>query len=436
MTDHTHDPNLTSWIDVAPSSDFTIQNLPYGIYRRAVGNDEPRIGVAIGDQILDIAGCIAENLLEGLAPETACALSASTLNNFFAQGPKAWRETRHAISSLLSRESATLRDNDQLQSKLLVPMSEADMLLPAAIGDYTDFYASIHHATNVGSMFRPDNPLLPNYKHLPVGYHGRASSIVPSGTDIRRPKGQTKADDAEFPTYGPCRLLDYELELGFFVGPGNEMGSPITMQDASSHIFGMVLLNDWSARDVQKWEYQPLGPFNAKNFATTISPWVVTLDALEPYRIPGPPPRGEGDPPIIDYLQPADDMGLDITVEAYLSSKQMREQGAESLRLSRGNFREMYWTIAQMLTHHASTGCNMRPGDLLGSGTISGPDEENRGCLLERTWRGQNPIPLPDGTQRKFLQDGDEVIIKAFCEKEGVARVGFGECRGVVLPAG
>ncbi|MCH7604201.1 MAG: fumarylacetoacetase, partial [Planctomycetes bacterium] len=336
MTDHTHDPNLTSWIDGAQSGDFTIQNLPYGVFRRAGSDDDPRIGVAIGDQVLDIAGCIAENLLEGLAPETACALSASTLNSFFAQGPKAWRETRHAISSLLSRESATLRDNDQLQSKVLVPMSEADMLLPAAIGDYTDFYASIHHATNVGSMFRPDNPLLPNYKHLPVGYHGRASSIVPSGTDIRRPKGQTKADDAEFPTYGPCRLLDYELELGFFVGPGNEMGSPITMQDASSHIFGMVLLNDWSARDVQKWEYQPLGPFNAKNFASTISPWVVTLDALEPYRIPGPA-RGDDDPPIIDYLQPADDMGLDITVEAYLSSKQMREQGAESLRLSRGN---------------------------------------------------------------------------------------------------
>lgn len=435
MTDHTHDPSLTSWIDVAPSSDFTIQNLPYGIYRRAVSNDAPRIGVAIGDQILDITGCIAEWLFDGLSSETSRDLSAQTLNGFFALGPRSWREARHAISTLLSSDSAILRDNEQLQAKLLVPMSEAEMLLPAAIGDYTDFYASIHHATNVGSMFRPDNPLLPNYKHLPVGYHGRASSIVPSGTGIRRPKGQTKADDAEFPTYGPCHLLDYELELGFFVGPGNEMGSPISMQDASSHIFGLVILNDWSARDVQKWEYQPLGPFNAKNFASTISPWVVTLDALEPYRIPGPA-RGADVTPFIDYLKPADDMGLDITVEAYLSSKQMREQGAESLRLSRGNFREMYWTIAQMLTHHASTGCNMRPGDLLGSGTISGPDEENRGCLLERTWRGQNPIPLPDGSQRKFLQDGDEVIIRAYCEKDGVARIGFGECRGIVQPAG
>ena len=312
-------------------------------------------------------------------------------------------------------------------------MTDAEMLLPATIGDYTDFYASLHHATNVGSMFRPDNPLLPNYKHLPVGYHGRSSSIVADGTPIRRPKGQLRPDDNAPPIFGPSRLLDYELEMAFFVGPGNERGERISMSNALGHIFGMVILNDWSARDVQKWEYQPLGPFNAKNFATSVSPWVVSLDALEPYRV-AQPPRGADDPPVLDYLKPAGDAAYDITVEVYLASQKMRDAGTEPVRMSRGSFTDMYWSIAQMLVHHASTGCNLRPGDLLASGTVSGPTEESRGCMLERTWRGQHPIELPDGTKRKFLADGDEVTIRAFCEKPDAPRIGFGECRGVILP--
>ena len=308
------------------------------------------------------------------------------------------------------------------------------MRLPFAIGDYTDFYASIHHATNVGSMFRPDNPLLPNYKHLPVGYHGRASSIVLSGDGLRRPMGQTSANDAGPPAFGPCKLLDYEMEMGFFVGPGNAMGTRIAMNDAASHIFGMTIVNDWSARDVQKWEYQPLGPFNAKNFGTSISPWIVTLDALAPFRIDGPP-RGENDPAPLEYLKPADEFSLNITVEVRILSAAMREEKIEPTLISRGSLRDMYWTIAQMLVHHTSTGCNMRPGDLLATGTISGPSEDSRGCLLERTWRGQNPVNLGDGSQRKFLQDGDEVIMNAYCEADGARRIGFGECRGTVLPA-
>jgi fumarylacetoacetase len=285
-------------------------------------------------------------------------------------------------------------------------------------------------------MFRPDNPLLPNYKHLPVGYHGRASSLVVSGTPVRRPMGQTVSTDTGPPTFGPCKLLDYEMEMGFFVGPGNDLGTRITMADAARHIFGMVIVNDWSARDIQKWEYVPLGPFNAKNFATTISPWVVTLDALAPFRIAGPP-RGSGDPDVLDYLKPADDMGLDITVKVWLASKAMRDGGAkpQATLVSKGSFKEMYWTIAQMLVHHTSTGCNMQPGDLLATGTISGTTEDSRGSLLERTWRGTQPFSLPDGTERKFLQDGDEVIMRAYCERAGTKRIGFGECRGVVLPA-
>jgi fumarylacetoacetase len=283
-------------------------------------------------------------------------------------------------------------------------------------------------------MFRPDNPLLPNYKHLPVGYHGRASSIVLSGTPLRRPMGQTVASDLGPPAFGPCKLLDYEMEMGFFVGHGNELGTRIAMAEATSHIFGMVIVNDWSARDVQKWEYQPLGPFNAKNFGTSISPWVVTLDALAPFRVDGPP-RGQGDPEMLPYLRPTEECGLDITVEVRISSAAMREEHIEPTLISRGSMRDMYWTIAQMLVHHTSTGCNMRPGDLLATGTISGQSEDSRGCLLERTWRGQNPVNLGDGSQRKFLQDGDEVIMHAYCQAEGARRIGFGECRGTVLPA-
>ena len=434
--DQTHDPSLRSWVESAnePNCDFPIQNLPFGVFRREGATERPRIGVAIGDCVLDVTGCIEAGLLDGIDPESACVLSASSLNQFMAKGRRTWSIVRHALNALLQAGNTRLRDDDQRCKQLLVSMHEVECLLPAQIGDYTDFYASIHHATNVGSMFRPDNPLLPNYKNLPVGYHGRASSIVPSGAPIRRPMGQTKADDADLPTFGPCRLLDYELELGFFVGPGNGLGQRIPMNEARDQIFGMCILNDWSARDIQKWEYQPLGPFNAKNFATTISPWVVTMDALEPFRVQSTP-HGQDDPPVLEYLQPIDEMAYDITVEAYICSSQMRESGTAPMLISRGTFTDMYWTIAQMLVHHSSTGCNMNPGDLLASGTISGTSEDSRGCLLERTWRGQNPITLPDSTQRKFLADGDEVIMKAFCERDGAVRIGFGECRGIIQPA-
>ncbi len=435
MADPTLDPTLTSWIDSAHGhGEFPIQNLPFGVFRRADSDDDPRIGVAIGDHVLDLSACVEARILEGITPQAACALSATSLNHFMGQGRDTWSAVRRTVSRLLAADTATLRDDAALRAKCLPALSDVEPQVPAVIGDYTDFYASVHHATNVGSMFRPENPLLPNYKHLPVGYHGRSSSIVASGTPVRRPRGQTKADDAVAPTYGPSRLLDYELEMGFFVGPGNDMGEPVAMSTALNHIFGMVIVNDWSARDVQKWEYQPLGPFNAKNFATTVSPWVVTLEALEPFRVPGPQ-RGPDDPPVLEYLRPTGDAAYDITVEVYVSSQAMRDAGTEPLRVSRGSFTDMYWTMSQMLVHHTSTGCNMRPGDLLATGTISGPTEESRGCLLERTWRGTKPITLPDGTERRFLADGDEVTIKAFCEKPNAARIGFGDCRGVVRPA-
>jgi fumarylacetoacetase len=305
---------------------------------------------------------------------------------------------------------------------------------PARIGNYTDFYASVHHATNVGSMFRPDNPLLPNYKYIPVGYHGRASSIT-LNDEVVRPNGQTKPPNETAPTFGPCTQLDYELEVGAFVTRGNMLGSPIPMEMADEHIFGLCLVNDWSARDIQAWEYQPLGPFLAKNFATTISPWVVTREALEPFRIPLAP-RAEGDPQPLPYLSTETDRangGFDITLEVYLSSERMREDGVAPVRVSRGNFRDMYWTFAQMFTHHTSNGCDLRPGDLLASGTVSGPGKESRGCLLEMTWRGTEPMQLPTGEERTFLEDGDEVIMRGFCERDGAARIGFGECRGVIV---
>ncbi len=431
--DQTHDPNLRSWIASAndPACDFPIQNLPFGVF--TTSEDSPdSIGVAIGNSILSLDDAIEAEVLE-VPAAIESAFGLMMLNEVMDCDRATRIELRRAISGLLSADNPTLRDNAPLRERLIVPMDSVEMVMPAFIGDYTDFYASIHHAKNVGSMFRPDNPLMPNYKHLPVGYHGRASSIVISETPIDRPMGQTKADDAELPTYGPSRLLDYELEMGFLVGASNELGRPIPMSESRKHIFGMVIVNDWSARDIQKWEYQPLGPFNAKNFATSISPWVVTLEALEPFRVSGAD-RGADDPPVLEYLQPTEDMGFDITVEAYLSSQQMRDDGVEPMRVSRGNFRDMYWTIAQMLVHHASTGCNMQSGDLLASGTVSGPAEDARGCLLERTWRGRDPLTLPDGSERRFLQDGDEVTITAFCERDGAARIGFGACSGIIQP--
>jgi len=439
-TNACNDPAIRSWVERAnaPGSDFPIQNLPYGVFTHAGHREEERrIGVAIGDRVLDLKECETAGLLGGLSPGARCALHAAALNDLMKQGRAVWSELRNAVSSLLREDNPALRDDPSLAARVLLAQSDAVMHLPAEIGDYTDFYASVHHATNIGSMFRPDNPLLPNYKWLPVGYHGRASSIIISGTPVRRPKGQIRPSDDDPPTFDACRLLDYEMEMGAFIGPGNDLGSRISMREAREHLFGMVIVNDWSARDIQKWEYVPLGPFNAKNFATTISPWVVTFDALEPYLIDGPPRENlvNEDPPTLEYLKPAGPMSIDMTCEVWIASKKMRDAGTGPFMLSRGNFREMYWTFAQMLAHHTSTGCPMRPGDLIASGTLSGRSEDSRGSLLERSWRGQNPIDLPDGTQRKLLQDGDEVIMRAYCAGEGRARVGFGECRGAVESA-
>jgi fumarylacetoacetase len=350
-----------------------------------------------------------------------------------ALGREHWSPLRKRLSELLRSGSG----HQAAVETLLAPMSESVALRPATIHDYTDFYASIHHATNVGRLFRPDAPLLPNYKYVPIGYHGRASSIIPSGMAVHRPSGQTKDAAAEAPVFGPSRALDYEVEVGFFAGPGNELGQPIPIAEAESHIFGLCLLNDWSARDIQSWEYQPLGPFLAKSFATTISPWVVTMEALAPFRVPAFQ-RPDGDPAPLPHLSLPEDRergGIDLTLEVHIASRKLREAGLPPMRLSRGNLRNLYWTLAQLLTHHASNGCNLRSGDLLASGTVSGPLPEERGCLLELTQRGADPIRLPTGEVRKFLEDGDEVILRGYCERAGFARIGFGECRGTITPA-
>jgi fumarylacetoacetase len=418
MLDETHDPSLRSWVASAnePTTDFPIQNLPFGVFRRANADEAPRVGVAIGDQIFDLAA--------------ADILRADSLNELMALG----NDAAHELRLELSRR---LREGAEPMPAALVAMSEAELFVPARIGDYTDFYAAIAHATNVGSMFRPDNPLLPNYKWVPIGYHGRASSIVVSGSDVRRPRGQTREGSATEPAFGPSRRLDYELEMGAFVSRGNALGDTISIDEAEAHLFGLCLVNDWSARDVQTWEYQPLGPFLAKSFATTVSPWVVTLDALEPFRAPAFA-RAEGDPEPLPYLASERDRergGFDIALEVRISSARMRESGMAPMVVSRGNFTQMYWTFAQMLTHHASNGCNLRPGDLLASGTVSGPEKESRGCLLERTWRGTEPLTLPTGERRAFLEDGDEVSITGACERPGARRIGFGGCVGRVVAA-
>lgn len=425
----THDPRLESWVESAnnPATDFPIQNLPFGAFTHP-HREGRRVGIAIGDQILDIVACVEARALTSTLADAGSA--ASNLSPLMSAEPAELEVFRSEVSALLSNRNQPRHD-------LIVPMSDAQMELPLDIGDYTDFYASIHHATNVGSMFRPENPLLPNYKYVPIGYHGRASSIMVSGEKVKRPSGQTKAADAEAPSFGPSRMLDYESELGFFVGRGNSHGDAIPIDRAASHIFGFCLVNDWSARDIQSWEYQPLGPFLAKSFATTISPWVVTSAALEPFRIPAMK-RPDADPRPLPYLLSTVDAargGLAITMEVYLSSPQMREAGDAPALLSRAPFSEMYWTVAQMLAHHASNGCNMRTGDLIASGTVSGPAENQRGSLLELTWRGANPLRLPTGEERRFLQDGDEVIMRAYCEAPERRRIGFGECRGTILPS-
>ncbi len=436
--DETHDPGRTSWVESAQGpTDFPIQNLPFGVYRRKGEDAAARVGIAIGDQILDLVACHDQGRFTGLAAAAAEACAAPPLNRLMALGRAHWLELRRQVSALLSSDASDSRSARRQPDAVLVPMTEAELLLPAEIGDYTDFYASVHHATNVGRMLRPDNPLFPNYKWVPIGYHGRASSIVPSGTPVRRPSGQLKDPQAETPVVGPSAAMDYEMEVGCFVGPGNPLGTAVPIGRAEEHLFGLCLVNDWSTRDMQAWEYQPLGPFLAKSFATTISPWIVTFEALEPFRVPALS-RPEGDPAPLPYLSLGGDRdrgGVDLTVEVYLASAQMREQGMSPMRLSRGRFADLYWTVGQMFTHHASNGCNLRPGDLFASGTVSGPTKEARGCLLEITWRGAEPITLPTGETRKFLADWDDVIMRGYCERPGAVRIGFGECRGAVTPS-
>lgn len=437
----THSPELRSWIESAntPETDFPLQNLPFGVFSRRGTNESPRIGVAIGDKVLDLAACAQGGLLDQIDPATVAACDETQLNRLMSLGRAHWSELRRRLSALLRDENGELRDDAGLREHAIISMEEVEMQLPAEIGDYTDFYASIYHATNVGSMFRPDNPLLPNYKYLPVGYHGRASSVVVSGADIRRPYGQLSASDHEPPVFAPSRLLDYEIEVGFFIGPGNRLGEPVGIDAAEDRIFGLCLVNDWSARDIQRWEYQPLGPFLAKSFATSISPWVVTMEALAPFRAAAFA-RPANDPAPLPHLHSPIDQergGIDIQLEVWILTEQMRAAAAApaAQMLSRGNFRDMYWTLAQMVAHHSSNGCPLRPGDLIATGTVSGEAKGSRGSLLELTWRGTEPLELTTGEVRRFLQDGDEIILRGYCAREGARRLGFGECRGAVSPA-
>jgi fumarylacetoacetase len=438
ILNQTHDPAIKSWVDSAnqPGTDFPIQNLPFGIYRRRGSGDTPRVCVAIGDYALDVAACERESLFRELSSDLAQACGSSTLNRLMGLDQAHWSALRRQLHNLLSASGPNHAKTCDRVGQYLVPLADAELLLPVEIGDYTDFYTSIYHATNVGGMFRPDAPLTPNYKYMPIAYHGRASSIVVNDTPIRRPVGQTRPGPSEQVRFGPIRQMDYEAEIGFFIGPGNELGTRINLDNAESHIFGVCILNDWSARDAQSWESQPLGPFLAKNFATTISPWVVTLEALAPFRVPASP-RAEGDPELLPYLLSDGDRthgGVDINLEVFLRSAEMRLQGCELILLSRGTLRDMYWTPAQMLTHHTSNGCNLRPGDLLASGTVSGNSRDSMGCLLELTRRGNHLFELPSGERRGFLEDSDEVIMRANCESRNAVRIGFGACRGIVEP--
>ncbi len=424
--DETHDPRRTSWVESANRHpDFPIQNLPLGIF--APDGHAPRPGVAIGDLILDMSG------LAALLPDAvAHVLTGYTLNGLMALPSGDRVALRRRLSALLSEET-----HRSTIEPLLYRVEECALHLPAAIGDYTDFYVGIHHASNVGALFRPDNPLLPNYKYVPIGYHGRASSVRPSGAPVVRPNGQRKAPDEEAPSFGPARRLDYELELGIWVGQGNALGQPIPIGEAHDHIAGYCLLNDWSARDLQAWEYQPLGPFLAKNFHTTISPWVVTAEALAPFRM-AQPPRPAGDPAPLPYLSDPDDQqhgAFALELEVRLASAAMREQGIAPVVLSRGAASAMYWTMAQIVTHHASNGCNLQPGDLIGTGTLSGAEAGSLGSLLEISRGGKTPVTLPTGETRTFLADGDEVSLHAAARSDGFASIGFGECRAVIRPA-
>ena len=431
--DATHDTALQSWVASAndPASDFPLQNLPYGRFRRAGSDEAWRIGVAIGDQVLDLRWASARSTWSDAARDALVPLAQGDLNAFMARS----HADRSAVRAALSQ---ALRDGSEQTSSLrscLVAQSQAEMSVPCSVGDYTDFYTGIHHATAVGKLFRPDQPLLPNYKWVPIGYHGRSSSLRASGHRFPRPLGQFKTEAAE-PQFGPCRRLDYELEVGALIGSGNELGEPIAIAQAEDHLFGLVLLNDWSARDVQAWEYQPLGPFLAKNFATTLSPWVVTMDALAPFRVPFARPAGDPKPlPYLDSASNREQGAIDITLEVWLQTAAMRARDEPAVRLMQSNFRDAYWTLAQLVAHHTSNGCNLQSGDLFGSGTQSGPDVGQGGSLLELTHGGKQPIMLPDGETRTFLEDGDTVTLRGFCERAGQRRIGFGDCAATVIAA-
>lgn len=417
----THDPKLRSWVASAneAGTDFPIQNLPFGRFRAAGSSEAFRIGVAIGDQVLDL--------------RAAGLVDTDDMNALMEAGIKERQALRAAISTGLTEGS----DKQAAWSKALLPQARAEMTVPCRIGDYTDFYTGIHHATTIGKLFRPDQPLMPNYKWVPIGYHGRASSIGVSGQVFKRPQGQTKAPDAAEPSFGPSKRLDYELELGFFVGRGNAQGEPIAIADAEEHLFGVTLLNDWSARDLQAWEYQPLGPFLSKNFASTLSPWLVTMEALAPFRSKFERPAGDPQPlPYLDSASNRESGALDITLEVLLQTAKMRAEGVAPVRLTRGNTTEAaYWTAAQLVAHHTVNGCNLQPGDMLGSGTLSGPKPDEAGSLIELTLGGKQPITLPNGEKRTFLEDGDTLVIRGYCERAGAVRIGLGEVSGTVVAA-
>ena len=427
----THDPQLKSWVSSANDgqTDFPIQNLPFAVFRRRGSQEAWRGGVAIGDQIVDMAAAVQAGVF---ASQAARAAAQPALNELMSMGRQPSSDLRLALSKALRQGAA----QEAALKACLVPQAEAEYTVPARIGDYTDFYTSIHHATNIGKLFRPDNPLMPNYKWIPIGYHGRASSILVSGRDFHRPCGQTMPPGATTPVVGPSLKMDIELELAVFIGRGNELGQPIGMLESESHVFGLALLNDWSARDIQPWEYQPLGPFLSKNFASTISPWIVTMEALAPYRT-APPVRPEGDPQPLPYLDSAanrESGALDIQLEFCLQTQQMRAAQQAPERVTSTSYRHAYWTLAQMVAHHSVNGCNLQPGDMLGTGTLSGPTLGEACALIELTAGGKNPIALSNGEQRSYLQDGDCVVLRAWCEKSGAARIGFGQCAATVLP--
>jgi len=430
----THDPSLSSWVATGniAGTDFPLQNLPFGAFRRGGSSEAFRGGVAIGDQILDLGAAHTAGAFDGLAARAALAGSQPTLNGLLALGHETWAALRLALSRALRQGSA-------LEAKLrdcLVPQTAAEYALPVAIGDYTDFYTSIHHATNIGRLFRPDNPLLPNYQWVPIGYHGRGSSIAVSGQQFPRPLGQLVAPGSQVPRLAPSQRLDYELELGVIIGTGNALGSRVAIDDAESHVFGLCLLNDWSARDIQGWEYQPLGPFLSKNFATTISPWIVTLEALAPYRVAWTRPACDPQPlPYLDSPALRVSGAFDIQLEVLIETEQMRAARLAPATVSRTSYRHAYWNVAQMIAHHTVNGCNLQTGDLLGTGTLSGPTATEAGALIELTVGGKQPLSLPNGESRTFLEDGDAVIMRGWCEVPGATRIGFGEVRGQVLPA-